>query len=402
MILGAAAHDALTIADLRRIARRKVPRAVFDFIDGGAEDEITLRENRAAFERCRLLPLMLTDVHEVNLETTVAGQRLTAPIMLAPTGLCGMARPRGEVSVARAADRAGIPFVVSCMSAVSWADLVHEVPATTWCQIYIWRNRDAMRSLLERALELGFEVLVTTVDVPVIGQRERDHRNDVTVPPRITLRNAIDVVRRPRWLAGLLFGPPVEYANLVDGRRGRRPFALSQWVNQEFDPAASWADVERIRSLWPRRLFVKGILAPADAKRALAIGVDGVVVSNHGGRQLDGAIASLDALRAVADAVGDSAELVLDGGVRRGSDILKALALGARACMVGRPYLYGLAAAGEQGVARAIEILVAELRRAMALCGVRSTAEISADLIAESSAPPATARSNPEGLVGFP
>jgi isopentenyl diphosphate isomerase/L-lactate dehydrogenase-like FMN-dependent dehydrogenase len=401
MILGAAARDALTIADLRRIARRKVPRAVFDFIDGGAEDEITLRENRAAFERLRLLPLMLADVHEVNLGVTVAGQRLTAPIILAPTGLCGMARPRGEVSVARAASRAGIPFVVSCMSAVSWADLVREVPATTWCQIYIWRNRDAMRSLLERALELGFEVLVTTVDVPVIGQRERDHRNDVTVPPRITLRNAIDVMRRPRWLAGLLFGPPVEYANLTDGRRGKRPFALSQWVNREFDPAASWADVERIRTLWPRRLFVKGILAPADAKRALAIGVDGVVVSNHGGRQLDGAIASLDALRAVADAVGGSTELVLDGGVRRGSDILKALALGARACMVGRPYLYGLAAAGEQGVARAIEILTAELRRAMALSGVRSTAEISAGLIAESSAPVA-APSNPKRLVGLP
>jgi len=361
----------LTIEDLRRQSRRRLPRAVFDFIDGAAEDELTLRRNREAFERAALVPRVLVDVHEVDLATTVLGQRLAAPLLLAPTGLCGMATSCGEIPAARAAVAAGVAFTASCMSSVTLEEIAGRVPGEHWFQLYVWRDRAITRSLVERAAAAGYRVLVVTVDTPVLGRRERDLRNGATIPPRITVRNALDTLRRPRWLLAMARGPRVTFANVSGDAPagGVRPFALSPYVNGLFDPAVTWDDLDWLRGLWRGPLVVKGVLSTEDARLAADHGADAIVVSNHGGRQLDGAPATLDALPAIADRVGGRLEILLDGGVRRGADVARALALGARACMIGRPYLYGLAAGGEAGVARVIEILTAELRRVLALLG---------------------------------
>jgi L-lactate dehydrogenase (cytochrome) len=368
----------LTIDDLRRRSRRKLPRAVFDFIDGGAEDEVSLRRNREAFERLALIPRVLVDVGHVDLTTTLLGQRLSAPLILSPTGLCGMATSRGEIPAAQAAVDAGIPFTASCMSSVTLEEITREVAGGHWFQLYVWRDRAITQDLVERAQAEGYRTLVVTVDTPVLGQRERDSRNGATIPPRITLRNALDTLRRPRWLLTIARGPQVTFANVTraDPRAGLRPFALSPFINSLFDPTVTWADLDWIRSLWKGPIVLKGIMHPADARLAAEHGAGAVVVSNHGGRQLDTAPASLDVLPEIVDAVGDQIEVILDGGIRRGTDLAKALALGARACMIGRPYLYGLAVARGPGVARAIDILSSELRRAMALMGCTQVAEL--------------------------
>ena len=377
----------LTIDDLRRASRRKLPRAVFDFIDGAAEDEAALRGNRAAFDQLRLAPHVLVDVGDIDTSVDLLGHRASAPLVLAPTGLCGMARSRGEVAAARGALAAGVPFVTSCMAAVPLEEIVRDAPGPHWFQIYIWRDRDLVRSLIARAAAAGYTALIVTVDTPVLGQRERDARNGATIPPRVTPRNALDVLRRPRWLLGMARGPRIEFANAAPPSHAGRPFALSRFVGEQFDPSATWEDLAWLRGLWRGPVLVKGVLRPDDAARAVDAGVDGIVVSNHGGRQLDHAIASLDALPAIADAVGDRVPVLLDGGVRRGTDILKALALGARACLIGRPYLYGLGAAGQEGVERSVAILTAELRRAMALCGITGVAGIGPDVVADRRRP---------------
>ncbi|HSR25322.1 MAG TPA: alpha-hydroxy acid oxidase [Candidatus Eisenbacteria bacterium] len=374
---------ALTIDDLRRASRRRLPRAVFDFIDGGAEDEVTLRRNRHAFERLALVPRVLVDVHDVELATTVLGHRIAAPLILAPAGLCGMATSRGEIPSARAAVQAGIPFTASCMSSVTLEEIARESPGPHWFQVYVWRDRGITRELVERAAAEGYRTLVVTVDTPVLGQRERDARNGATVPPRVTWGNAVDMLRRPRWLVTMARGPRVTFANVVgpEAAAGLGPFALSPFVNRLFDATLTWSDLDWLHGLWNGPMVVKGVLSPRDACLAAEHGAAAVVVSNHGGRQLDGAPGTLEVLPEIVDAAGDRLEVLLDGGVRRGADLAKALALGARACMIGRPYLYGLATGGQDGVTRAIQILTTELSRTLALMGCTRVGQLSRECV---------------------
>lgn len=372
-----AAADFKTIEDLRTAARRRLPRAVFDFIDGAAEDEITLRRNRAGFGEWAFSPTALVDVGQIDRTTTVLGASLALPLVLAPTGLSGMAASRPEVAAARAALSRRIAYTASCLSAMTLEQIAAEAPGPHWFQVYLWRDRKITLSLVERAAKAGYTTLVVTVDVPVIGQRERDARNGATIPPRLNRHNAFDTLRRPGWLLGVMRNPPFEFANLTSEHgSARRPFALTRFANDQFDPSITWEDVKTLRSVWRGPLVIKGIMRAEDAIIAAEHGVDGVVVSNHGGRQLDGLPASLTVLPEVVEAVGNRIEVLFDGGIRRGSDIVKALALGARACMVGRAYLYGLGAAGEAGAARAIEILDSEMTRTMALLGRRAIGDL--------------------------
>ena len=366
----------LTIDDLRRRARRRLPRAVFDFIDGGAEDELTLRRNEAAFKQITFRPRVLVDTQARDQSTTVLGQRLSTPLILAPTGLCGMAAPRGEILAARASLNAGVVFTLSSMSAVSIEDTARAVPGPHWFQLYVWRDRDLTRSLVERAAAAGYTAMVVTVDVPVLGQRERDVRNGATIPPRVTLRNALDSLQKIGWLVRMARNPRIDFVNVARPGEARGPFALGPFVNSQFDPSVTWSDLAWFRSIWPGPLVLKGIMSAEDARSAVDHGVNAIVVSNHGGRQLDGLPAAIEVLSEVADAVGNDMEVLFDGGIRRGTDVLKALALGARACMIGRPYLYGLGAAGQAGVERSIAILRAEIDRAQALLGRPSLVDV--------------------------
>ncbi|HKF77734.1 MAG TPA: alpha-hydroxy acid oxidase [Candidatus Dormibacteraeota bacterium] len=371
----------LTVEDYRRESQRRLPRAVFDFIDGGAEDEVTLRRNREAFGRIGLVPRVLADVHEVDTATSVLGRRLASPLLLAPTGLCGMATSRGEIPSARAAVEAGVIFTASCMSSVTLEEIAREAPGEHWFQLYVWRDRGLTRSLIDRAAAAGYRALVVTVDTPVLGRRERDLRNGATIPPRITVRNALDTLRRPRWLLTMARGPRPTFANVAGPSAGLRPFALSPFVNGLFDPTVTWADLGWIRGLWRGPLLVKGVMCAEDAREAVAQGAAGIVVSNHGGRQLDGAPATMEVLPEVVEAVGGEVEVLLDSGIRRGADVARALALGARACMVGRAYLYGLAVGRQQGVARVLGILGTELERSMALMGCARVADLGPDCV---------------------
>jgi L-lactate dehydrogenase (cytochrome) len=349
---------------------------VFDFIDGAAEDELTLRRNEAALQHMTFHPRVFVVVTRIDTTTRALGQTLSAPLILAPTGLCGMAAPRGEILAARAANRTGTIFTLSSMSAVSIEDTMQAAPGPHWFQLYVWRDRELTRRLVERAKLAGYRVMMITADVPVLGRRERDLRNGATIPPRITLRNSLDTLRRVSWLLGMARNPRIDFANVRTTSDSGAAFSLATYVNQQFDPSLTWSDVAWFRSIWDGPLAVKGIMSAEDAVKAVDVGVDAVVVSNHGGRQLDGLPASVEILPEVVDAVGKQIDVLFDGGVRRGSDIVKAVALGARAVMVGRPYLYGLGAAGEAGVAAAVEILKSELTRTMALLGRTSIAEL--------------------------
>lgn len=361
----------VNVDDLRRGARRRLPRAVFDFIDGGAEDEVTLRRNEAAFREITFRPRVLVNAGQIDQSCTVLGQQLTTPLILAPTGLCGMAAPRGEVLAGRAAAEAGVVFTLSCMSAVTIEDTMREAPGPHWFQLYVWKDRELTKSLVDRAKAAGYTALVLTVDVPVLGQRERDLRNGATIPPRVTLRNALDSALKVGWLLGMARHPRIDFVNVAGtaGGSGSGTFSLGGFVNSQFDATVSWEDLTWFRSLWSGPLAIKGITSAEDAVRAVDAGVDAVIVSNHGGRQLDSLPAAIEMLPEIADAVGSRSEVLFDGGIRRGSDVAKALALGARACLIGRPYLYGLGVAGQTGARQAVEILRAELGRVLTLLG---------------------------------
>ncbi|MGA8030914.1 MAG: alpha-hydroxy acid oxidase [Casimicrobiaceae bacterium] len=372
-----------SIEDLRRAAQRRLPAAVFDFFDGGSEDEVTLRDNRAAFDRRRLLPRVLRGVSSIDTATTIAGAAAKSPIVIAPTGAAGFGRPGADVAIARSAAAFGIPYTLSSSATASIERIAREAPGRLWFQPYILRDQAFFRRLIDRAEAAGYEALVVTVDMPVGGKRERDYRRDFAIPFAFTLRNVLDFASRPRWALGLArHGVPV-LENLVGlARSGSDTAAIASSVGRDYDSGFDWQGLQSLRERWRRRLLVKGILHPEDALRAAAIGCDGVIVSNHGGRQLDGAVASIDAVPAIAAAVGNRIEVLMDGGVRRGSDIVKALALGARAVMIGRATLYGASAAGEAGARRALEILTDELARTMRLCGTRTIAEIDPRVIA--------------------
>jgi L-lactate dehydrogenase (cytochrome) len=369
----------VTIDDLRKRARRRLPRAVFDFVDGGAEDEQSLRANREAFNRVTFRPRVLVDVSQRDTRTTVLGQQLSAPLILGPTGLAGLLWPRAEVLAAQAAIRRGLGFVLSTHSIWSIEEVAEAVPGPKWFQLYVVRDREVTRAFIERAKAAGYTALCLTVDVPVIGQRERDVRNGFTIPPRVTVRNLLDTARKIPWVLRTLRAPRVTFKNFIGtpGVPGKTDaISLGAWAQRLHDPAVTWKDLDWFRSLWPGPLVLKGVMSAEDAVRAADAGVEGIVVSNHGGRQLEGLPSTLEVLPEIADAAGDRLEIIFDGGIRRGGDVVKALALGARACIIGRAFLYGLGAGGEAGVNRALEILLAEMDRTLALLGRPTIADL--------------------------
>jgi (S)-mandelate dehydrogenase len=373
---------AVNIEDLRRLAQRRLPRAIFDFFDGGAEDEVTLRDNRAAFERVRLLPRVLVDVSKIETAAGVLGKPSALPLAIAPTGGISAGRAGAELILARAAKAFGVPFTMATPSAFTIERVAQEVGGRLWFQLYAVRDKEFRQKLVLRAKDAGYEAILVTVDLPVSGKRERDPRNGFHTPYSPNWRNSRDVMFKPAWALEMLRHGLPGMANLA-GYRFSTPVGtdIVTAVGREMDAGLDWEYVKQLRDQWPGKLLLKGVERPDDAERAAAVGCDGVVVSNHGGRQLDGAAATLDALPHVARAVGGRMTVLLDGGVRRGVDILKARALGAQAVLVGRATLFGVMAAGEPGARRALEILATELERAMKLCGVRTIAEIGPELL---------------------
>jgi L-lactate dehydrogenase (cytochrome) len=365
------------IEDLREVARRKVPKAFFDYVDSGSYNEETLRANRADLEMIKLRQRVMVDVSERSLATTVIGQKISAPFALAPIGLCGMQHGDGEILAAQAAEEAGIPFTLSTMSICSIEQVAEAASRPFWFQLYVIRDRGFSRDILERASAVKCNALVLTVDLQVLGQRHRDIRNGMTVPPEMRLRNIIEMARKPRWALSILKSKSKTFGNLAGHLEGMEDItSLAQWTNSQFDPALNWKDVEWIKNVWPGKIIIKGILDVEDARTAVKLGADAIVVSNHGGRQLDGAPSSISALPAIAQAMGSDTEVLFDGGIRTGADLLRALALGARACLIGRAYVYGLGAGGKAGVAKAIDILQKELSVAMALTGTTRISDV--------------------------
>jgi len=374
--------QALNIEDLRGMARRRLPRAIFDFFDGGAEDEVTLRENRAAFERVRLLPKVLVNVAQADPRMEIFGKESRLPLAIAPTGGISAGRAGAELALARAAKAFGVPFTLATPAAFTIERVAEEVGGRLWFQLYAVRDREFREKLISRAKNSGYEAMLVTVDLPVSGKRERDPRNGFVTPFRPNLRNTRDVLFRPAWILDVLMNGLPGMANF-EGYKFSSSEAtdIVTAVGREMDASLDWEYAKRLRDLWPGKLLLKGVERPDDALRAAQIGCDGIVVSNHGGRQLDGAAATFDALPGIARAAGSKLTVLLDGGVRRGVDIVKARALGAQAVLTGRATLFGVMAGAEPGALRALEILSTELERAMKLCGARSIAEITPDLL---------------------
>ncbi len=371
------------IEDLREIARRKVPRAFFDYTEAGSYAQETLRANRQDMERVKLRQRVLVDMSERDLGTTILGEPVPLPLALAPVAMTGLVHGDGEILACRAAQQAGIPYTLSPMSICSIEDVAAAVEKPFWFQLYVMRDRGFVRSMIERAIAAKCSALVVTVDLLVLGQRHCDIKNGLSVPPEIKLKNIIDMATKPAWVLSVLRGKRRTFGNLAGHVRGTDDVtSLAQWTATQFDQALSWKDVEWIKSLWPGKLILKGILDIEDAKLATKTGASAIVVSNHGGRQLDGAPSSISMLPKIADAVGSEIELMFDGGIRSGQDVMRALALGARSCLVGRAYIYGLGAGGQAGVARAIELIRKELDVTMALTGVKNIKDIDRQVLA--------------------
>ena len=361
---------AASIADLRLLARRRLPRSIFEFIDGGAGDENTLADNVADFARLRLMPRVAVDVATRSTATTIAGHRSALPLVLAPTGLAGLFRPGGEMAAARAAKAAGISFCLSTNSVASIEEVAKAVPGVDrWFQLYFLKDERLMDRMLARAAGSGYRVLCLTVDLAVQGRRDRDVRNAFTVPLKPRLKTVAEVLARPAWLAGFLRAP-VRFGNFAEDAPQQGFTSIAQHIARLCDASFDWNTIARLVAKWNGPVAIKGILDPDDARRALDVGASTIVVSNHGGRQLDYVPSAVAALPGVVEAVAGRAQIILDGGVRRGTDVIKAKALGADACMIGRPFLWGLAAAGEAGVARALAIFREEIDTALALLGV--------------------------------
>jgi L-lactate dehydrogenase (cytochrome) len=361
-----------SIGDLRRMAHRRAPRAVFDYVDGAAETETSLRRARRTFADIEFQPAVLRGVADVDLGRTILGRRAAMPLALSPTGFTRMMHTAGEPAVARAAADAGVPYALSTMGTTSPEDVARAAPdGRRWFQLYVWRDRPATESLLSRARASGYDVLVLTVDTPVAGARLRDVRNGLTIPPRLTARTLADMAVHPAWWLDVLTTAPLEFATLTSFEG-----TVAELVNRMFDPSVGMADLEWLRDRWDGPLVVKGIQTVADARAVVDAGAEALVLSNHGGRQLDRAPTPLRVLPEVVEAVGDRAEVLLDGGVMSGADVIAGIALGATAVMVGRAYLYGLMAGGEAGVRRALEILRTDAERTMQLLGVGAVDEL--------------------------
>ncbi len=375
---------AADVSDLRAIARRRLPRGVFDYVDGGAEDEVTLTANTDAFRRIQFRPRVLRDVGTVDPSTTLLGRPLPLPLVLAPTGFPRSVHPEGERATARAAERAGLPYTLSTLSTYSIEEVAAAAPsAHLWFQVYVWRDRGLVKEMIDRAAEAGYEAIVLTVDTARLGRRERDVRRGFTMPPQLGLDTLVDGVLHPGWTWDFLRAEPIRFANVVgrDIGDGSDAVSIADYINHQFDPALSWRDVDWMRGVWDGPMVIKGIQTVADARLAADAGVDAIALSNHGGRQLDSAPVPIELVDPVADAVGDRIEIICDGGVRRGSDILKAVARGARACMAGRVHLYGLAAGGERGVDHVLHMLDRDVRRTLALIGAPTIADVTRDLV---------------------
>ncbi|MBB6095473.1 L-lactate dehydrogenase (cytochrome) [Povalibacter uvarum] len=360
-----------SIADLRERARRRIPRAIFEYADRGSYDEVTFRRNRHDLEALAFRQRVMVDVSKQALATTLLGEPAAIPLAIAPTGLTGLFHADGEMLGARAAEAFGIPFCLSTMSICSIEDVRSVTKKPFWFQIYLMRERSFNMELIERAKAAQCSTLVLTVDLPIMGLRRRDAKNGLSIPPKLTFGNLFDVATKPAWGLKVLFGRRRTFGNLEDlmKRSGGSLTTLSAWIASQFDPTVTWADIEWVRKAWPGKLIIKGVLDAEDARHACAAGVDGIVVSNHGGRQLDGAPSTISVLPEIVDAVQGRCEVLFDGGVQSGQDILKALALGARGCLIGKTFLYALAAGGEAGVTQALGILRDELRVSLALTG---------------------------------
>jgi L-lactate dehydrogenase (cytochrome) len=368
---------AATIDDLRTIARRRTPRAVFDYADGAAEREIGLRRSREAFSRVELVPTMLRDVSNVDTSTTILGRPAQLPLAFAPTGFTRLFHHEGERAVLRVAHRNGIPASLSTVGTTTIERLAAEEPdATKWFQLYVWHDRDKSAALVERARAAGYHALLVTVDVPVAGSRLRDVYNGLVFPPELSARALAGIARHPAWWMNVLTTEPLRFAMIEEDLR-----TVARVADRLFDPALSTADLTWLRELWSGPLVVKGVLTADDARRAVDLGADGVVVSSHGSRQLDVSPTPLEALPAVVEAVGGQAEVLLDSGITTGTDVVAAVAMGARACLVARTYCYGLMAGGERGVARAAEILRTEIVRTMALLGACSVSDLTPERV---------------------
>ena len=377
------------IEDLRVLAKRRVPRMFYDYADSGAWTESTYRANEADFQRVHLRQRVAVDMSNRTLASTMVGQPVSMPVALAPVGLTGMQRADGEILAARAAASVGVPFTLSTMSICSIEDVAENSSQPFWFQLYVMKDREFIARLIGRAKAAGCSALVLTLDLQILGQRHKDVRNGLTAPPRMTLSNIADIAVRPRWWTGMLRTKRRTFRNIAGHVKGVKDMsALSAWTAEQFDPTLSWDDVKRIKDQWGGKLVLKGILDPMDAELAAQSGADAIVVSNHGGRQLDGAMSSIAALPTIARAVGSRVEVLMDGGIRSGQDVIKALALGAKGVLIGRAYIYGLGAMGEAGVAKSLEIIRKELDITMALCGLRDVRQVNADILAKPQALP--------------
>jgi len=379
--------DCYSIDDLRRLAKRRLPRSVSDFFEGGAEDELALDANREAFERFRFAPRVLTDVAQVSTEATVVGASARMPMAIAPTGGAGFGHRGADLGLARAAAKHGIPYTLSSTATTAIETIAKEAPGRLWLQAYVLRDREFFWKLVERARAVDYEALVITVDLAVGGKRERDFHNHFSVPFGFTPRNVVDFAKRPLWAMDMLLrGMPV-FENLRGLATAQTASAIASSVGKNYDPSFDWSRLAEVRDRWPRKLIVKGVSRGDDARRLVALGCDAIVVSNHGGRQLDSAVATMDALPEVLEGVAGRLPVLLDGGVRRGSDVAKALAIGAQGVLLGRATLFGAVAAGDAGALRALDILRDELVRTMQLCGAPAIEQLTPDLLRSSQRP---------------
>lgn len=374
---------AASVDDLRRVARRRLPGGVFDYIDGGAEDELTLRRNSGSFRRIEFRPRVLVDVSSIDTSSTLLGLRLPVPLFLGPTGFTRIVTPRGELDVAEAAGRAGLPYTLSTLGTRTIEEVAAVGTGPKWFQVYVWKDRGLVKEMVNRAAASGYHALMLTVDTVLQGRRERDLRRGFALPPKIGPETLVDGALHPAWTLALLRSEPITFANVAGSNvpDGTTAVRLGDLIGSQFDASLSWRDLDWLRSVWEGPILVKGIQCVEDAVLAADAGVDAISLSNHGGRQLDGAPPAVELVAPVVDAVGDRAAVICDGGVRRGSDIVKAIALGARACSIGRAYLYGLAAGGPRGVDHVLSMLAEGVRQTMGLVGARNVGEITRDLV---------------------